>query len=148
MCSANVTTLRWNITVPNYPSATRLVTTDNVLAPIVVSTRTFNVTRNSSIGALPLVSTLLISSISSELVGTQVACTVNQIDSNSDVVISRQITTIDVIRVEENGNNNYYNILIHILYIKYHTYVQLGQIIHILLLLLQLLYRLPSSYKQ
>ena len=105
-CITNVTSLLWNITVPNHLAVTRLITTDsNVIIPIVVSTRSFNVARNSSTGTLPLASTLQMSNITSDLDGTKVSCTVSQEQMGTNGrVFSRQVTIIDIIGAKENGN--------------------------------------------
>ena len=95
--------LRWNITLIDTAaedsSATQLVTPVSPQAnlPLRLSNIFFNVTRDSDIDTLPLVSTLTVTNVTSDLNGTIVDCT-------EDEGISRVImSTIKIVRTGRQG---------------------------------------------
>ena len=75
-CSTNLDILEWNITVRMFPSRRQLVTDISRFdLPLMINSHSFNVTRDSSDGSKPIMSTLTTSAISSDLNGTTINCT-------------------------------------------------------------------------
>lgn len=90
--------LRWNVTLLHIDtaenSATGLVTPVSPQSdlPLRLSNIVFNITRDSDVGTLPLVSTLTVTNVTSDLNGTIVDCTEDE--GLSHVLMS----TINIIR--------------------------------------------------
>ena len=79
-CSTDRAFIEWNVTILQSgvrSSRTRLVLTETrTTTPLTVNMMTFNITRISSIGSLPLISTLVVDNITDDgLNGTEVNCT-------------------------------------------------------------------------
>lgn len=95
--------LRWNVTLLHIDtteySATKLVAPVSPQSdlPLQLSSIYFNITRDSDVGTLPLVSTLMVTNVTSELNGTIVDCTEDE--GLSHVLMS----TINIIRTGQGG---------------------------------------------
>ena len=92
-CSTNLDILEWNITVGMLPSRRQLVTdVSRFDLPLMISSHSFNIARDSADRSKPIVSTLTTSAVTSDLNGTTINCTdVGGADS------STLIATINVI---------------------------------------------------
>jgi hypothetical protein len=95
--------LRWNVTLIHIDTAgdstTALVTpvSPQLHLPLQLSNIYFNITRDSDIGTLPLVSTLTVANVTADLNGTIVDCTE---DEGRSLVI---MSTINIIRTGQEG---------------------------------------------
>ena len=95
--------LRWNVTLLHIDtterSATQLVTPVSPQSnlPLQLSNIFFNITRDSDVGTLPLVSTFTVTNVTADLNGTIVDCTEDE--GLSHVFMS----TINIIRTGQGG---------------------------------------------
>ena len=97
MCNTNATSLRWNVTVPLVPNgiASEIVshTQTRMISPIRINSDTsLTISRLSTNGTLPLISTLSVNNVISNLNGTKVECFTRINDTGFQMV-----TTIHVI---------------------------------------------------
>ena len=99
-CSTNLGFLEWNVTVlqsepPNSYSRRQLITPGSQLdLHLVINEHIFNITRNSTDNARPLVSTLTVANAVADLSATKINCT----DIGSSITItSTSLATISVI---------------------------------------------------
>ena len=92
-CSTHLDILEWNITVGMLPSRRQLVTDISRFdLPLMISSHSFNIARDSADRSKPIISTLTTSAVTSDLNGTTINCTdVGGADS------STLIATINVI---------------------------------------------------
>ena len=104
----NLTSLRWNVTVPLLEDSgesgigTGIVTTTVPKIPPLElgsadSTFLFNISRLSTYGTLPLISTLSVANITSLFNGSTVGC------YESNDISTQVVSAIDVISVGANG---------------------------------------------
>ena len=77
MCSTNHTFLEWNISSFRETETRTIYNLDRnpTIAPIAMNSADFTFSRVSSSGALPLVSTMMIMNVTSNLEGTIITCT-------------------------------------------------------------------------
>ena len=110
MCTTNATSIRWNVTVPlldtsdgtqfdNWGSEIVSHVQTRMASPIRINSNvSFTVSRLSTSGALPLISTLSVTNLMNILNGTRVECF-----TRIDNVGFERMTTIYVIRSGGNG---------------------------------------------
>ena len=100
-CSANYAFLEWSVSTTSQPSLreTRRVPYEDQtlsLAPIMINSANFIFSRDSSPRELPLVSTITIMNVNSNLEGTVVSCTGLNSSSESTMVLMTTIHVLDV----------------------------------------------------
>ena len=109
-CTTNQSIIRWNVTTSQsgrIHTRTRLVSpTSQSTIPLLVNMNSFNVTRNSSYGSLPLTSVLSIANVSVDLNETKVSCTGV---GSSTAEASTLVATVHVFTAADLGKLNYYN---------------------------------------
>jgi hypothetical protein len=116
-CSTNLNILEWNITVGTLPSRRQLVTDISRFdLPLMISSYSFDVARDSADRSKPIVSTLTTSAITSDLNGTIINCT-----DVGDAESSTLIATINVITLDHNGMFNFSIMLYYAQY--YHSVI-------------------------
>ena len=100
VCSANYTLLEWSVTRLNQIlRETRSIPYEGqnpIIVPIMINSANFTFSRDSSPEALPLVSTMTIKNVTSNLNGTVVSCTGLNSSSMFSVVLMNTIRIFDV----------------------------------------------------
>ena len=103
MCGADHIYLEWNVSIIRQPSLriheTRSIPyldQNIVVSPILINFASFTFSRDSSPGALPLVSTMKIKNVTSSLEGTVIRCTGLNSSSVSSVVLMTTIHVYDI----------------------------------------------------
>ena len=102
ICSTNQSFIEWNITIlqpesGQKQSRTKLVSDISPLAMIIINGTTFDTARNSSSGSRPLISTLSVANVTSNLNETTVNCTSI---GHTTLEAESLITSIHIIRVD------------------------------------------------
>ena len=96
-CSTNHIFLDWNVSFMQPEIRSISITDQNVVvSPIIVDSANFTFSRVSSPGALPLVSTMTVMNITSNLEGTIITCTGLNSSSVSSVVLMTIIHFYDM----------------------------------------------------
>ena len=105
MCTTNATSIRWSVTVPLldtfHNSGSEIVShvQTRMVSPIRINSNiSFTISRLSTSGTLPLISTLSVTDLMNVLNGTRVECF-----TRIDNVDFQRMTTIYVIRSGGNG---------------------------------------------
>ena len=99
MCSTNHTFLEWNVSSFRQ-TETRSVSSldqDPTVASITMNSADFTFSRESSPGALPLVSTMTIININGNLEGTMISCSGLNSSSDSTIVL---MTTVHIYNMD------------------------------------------------
>ena len=103
MCSTNHIYLEWNVLTIRPPSLriheTRSIPyldQNIVVSPILINSVNFTFSRVSSPGELPLMSTMIINNVTSNLEGTVIRCTGLNSSSVSSVVLMTRIHIYDI----------------------------------------------------
>ena len=103
MCSTNHIYLEWNVSTIRQPSL-RIHETRSIpyldqniaVSPILINSVSFTFSRVSSPGELPLMSTMIINNVTSNLEGTVISCTGLNSSSVSSVVLMTAIHIYDI----------------------------------------------------
>ena len=101
MCSTNYIFLEWSVSTARQPSLHETRSISNldqnvVVSPILINSANFTFSRDSSPRDLPLVSTITIMNVTSNLEGTVIRCTGLNSSSVSSVVLMTTIHLYDI----------------------------------------------------
>ena len=105
VCSTNHIFLEWSVRTTSQPSQPEMRSIsssgqnpDNITTPIMVNSNSITFSRDSPQMALPLVSTMTIENVNSNLNGTMINCTGLNSSSVSSVVLMTTVHVIDINR--------------------------------------------------
>jgi hypothetical protein len=98
ICSTNYNFLEWNVSTIRYyhTRAIYYYSSRNLYLPILINSANFTLSRVSSPGALPLVSTMTIMNVTSDIEGTVITCTGLNSSSESTVVLMTTLHVYDM----------------------------------------------------
>ena len=98
MCSTNHIFLEWNVSLLGQTEIRSVSCLDAnpTYAPITMNSADFSFLRVSSPGALPLVSTMIIMNVNSNLEGTMISCSGLNSSSESTIVLMTTVHVYDM----------------------------------------------------